>query len=163
MLAAGGVQLGGWLYRTLWEGVAKVSLREEFYCRLLHIKSLLWNLSRGTSTALTHRGGVSQNLGYLFGVPNNGSIVFWGLHWGPLILGNCQVSKPRVEPHVATCYSVQNLDGYFWETSWPPRPYKRCIEPYLEGQGDLVSRLIMGMIGVSKWLIGVISILTRSS
>ena len=33
---------------------------------------------------------------------------------------------------------------------------------YLEGQGDLVSRLIMGIIGVTIWLIGVISILTKS-
>ena len=33
---------------------------------------------------------------------------------------------------------------------------------YLEGQGDLVSRLILGIIGVTIWLIGVISILTKS-
>ena len=33
---------------------------------------------------------------------------------------------------------------------------------YLEGQGDLVSRIIMGIIGDTIWLIGVISILTKS-
>ena len=33
---------------------------------------------------------------------------------------------------------------------------------YLEGQGDLVSRLIMGIIGVTIWVIGVINLLTKS-
>ena len=33
---------------------------------------------------------------------------------------------------------------------------------YLEGQGDLVSRIIMGIIGDTTWRIGVISILTKS-
>ena len=32
----------------------------------------------------------------------------------------------------------------------------------LEGQGDLVSRLIMGIIGVTIWVIGVIDLLTKS-
>ena len=32
--------------------------------------------------------GVSQNYGYLFGVPIIRIIVYWGLYWGPLILGN---------------------------------------------------------------------------
>ena len=36
------------------------------------------------------------------------------------------------------------------------------IAQYLEGQGDLVSRLRMGIVGVPIWLIGVISILTKS-
>ena len=31
---------------------------------------------------------------------------------------------------------------------------------YLEGHGDLVSRLIMGIIGVFIWLIGVIELVT---
>ena len=31
---------------------------------------------------------------------------------------------------------------------------------YFEGQGDLVSRLIMGIAGVTKWLIGLVSLLT---
>ena len=33
---------------------------------------------------------------------------------------------------------------------------------YLEGQGDLVSRLIMGIIRVTIWVIGVINLLTKS-
>ena len=31
--------------------------------------------------------------------------------------------------------------------------------PYLEGHGDLVSRLIMGIIGVIIWVIGLLSYL----
>ena len=34
--------------------------------------------------------------------------------------------------------------------------------PYLECYGDLISRLIMGIIWVIKWLIGVINLLTKS-
>ena len=34
--------------------------------------------------------------------------------------------------------------------------------PYLGGQGDLVSRLIMGINGVTIWVIGVINLLTKS-
>ena len=33
---------------------------------------------------------------------------------------------------------------------------------YLEGQGDLVSRLIMGIIKGTIWVIGVINLLTKS-
>ena len=33
---------------------------------------------------------------------------------------------------------------------------------YLEGQGDLVSGLIMGIIRVTIWVIGVITLLTKS-
>ena len=36
------------------------------------------------------------------------------------------------------------------------------FEYYLEGHGDLVNGLIMGIIGVSIWLIGVINLLTKS-
>ena len=31
---------------------------------------------------------------------------------------------------------------------------------YLEGQGDLLGRLIMGVIGVTIWVVGVINLLT---
>ena len=34
--------------------------------------------------------------------------------------------------------------------------------PYLEGQGDLVSRLTMGIIRVTIWVIGVSNLLTKS-
>ena len=33
---------------------------------------------------------------------------------------------------------------------------------YLEGQGDLVTRLIVGIIGVAKWVIGVVNLLPKS-
>ena len=33
---------------------------------------------------------------------------------------------------------------------------------YLEGQGDLVTRLIMGIIGVTIWVIGVSNLFTKS-
>ena len=33
---------------------------------------------------------------------------------------------------------------------------------HLEGQGDLVSSLIMGLIGVTIWVIGVINLPTKS-
>ena len=33
---------------------------------------------------------------------------------------------------------------------------------YLEGQGDLVNGLIMGIICVTIWVIGVINLLTKS-
>ena len=36
------------------------------------------------------------------------------------------------------------------------------IGDYLEGQGDLVSRLIRGIIRVALWVIGVINLLTKS-
>ena len=36
------------------------------------------------------------------------------------------------------------------------------MRSYLEGQGDLVSRLIMGISGVTIWVIGVINLLTKS-
>ena len=35
-------------------------------------------------------------------------------------------------------------------------------KPYLEGQGDLVSRLILGIFRVTIWVIGVLSLLTKS-
>ena len=33
---------------------------------------------------------------------------------------------------------------------------------YLGGQGDLVSRLVMGISGLTIWVIGVINLLTKS-
>ena len=33
----------------------------------------------------------SQNLGYHVGVPHKRTIVFWGLYWGPPILGNYHI------------------------------------------------------------------------
>ena len=41
-------------------------------------------------------------------------------------------------------------------------PIKR-LRVYLEGQGDLVSRSIMGIVRVTKWVIGVVILLTKSA
>ena len=38
-----------------------------------------------------------------------------------------------------------------------------AIVAHSEGQGDLVSRSIIGIVGVIIWLIGVINLLTKSS
>ena len=41
--------------------------------------------------------------------------------------------------------------------------YLSCsLGTLLGGSGDLVSRLIMGIIGVTIWIIGVINLLTKS-
>ena len=45
--------------------------------------------------------GVSQNEGYHFGVQIIRTIMFWGLYWGPLILGNY-----HIEWQVNGCLSV---------------------------------------------------------
>ena len=50
-----------------------------------------------------------------------------------------------------------NILGGFKGGARPP-PFT----PYLEGQGDLVTRLIMRIIGGSIWVIRVINLLTRS-
>ena len=54
--------------------------------------------------------------GTILGVPIRRTIVFWGLYWGSLILGNYQISMVMC-PHPGAC---------------------------LEGQGDVVSSLILG-------------------
>ena len=43
----------------------------------------------------------------------------------------------------------------------PKRVHKH--KPYLEGHGDLVNGLIMGIIRVTIWIIGVINPLTKST
>ena len=53
-----------------------------------------------------------------------------------------------------------------------PFPYNPCmitqellaewVKPYLEGQGDLVNRLTVGIIRVTIWVIGVINLLIKS-
>ena len=42
------------------------------------------------------------------------------------------------------------------------RQVPSVVDPYLEGHGDLVSRLIKGITRVIVWLIGVINLLTNS-
>ena len=41
-------------------------------------------------------------------------------------------------------------------------PLVVVFHTYLEGQGDLVSRLFMGISRVTIWVIGVINLLTKS-
>ena len=38
----------------------------------------------------------------------------------------------------------------------------RSFKDYLEGQGDLISRSIMGIFRVTIWVIGAINLLTKS-
>ena len=51
--------------------------------------------------------------------------------------------------------------------TWPSSVSKRKLEfrksdtPYLEGQRDFVSGLIMGIVGVTMWVIGVIKPLAK--
>ena len=47
----------------------------------------------------------------------------------------------------------------FWVGVGFPSPLDLA---YLEGHGDLVSRLILGIIKVTIWVIGVINLLTKS-
>ena len=56
---------------------------------------------------------------------------------------------------------VGRISGISVETLLCPQKHLKP-KPYLEGQGDLVTRLIMGIIGVAIWLTGVISVLTES-
>ena len=42
-------------------------------------------------------------------------------------------------------------------------PLLESLDPYLGGQGDLVSRLIIGINGLTIWVTGVINLLTKSS
>ena len=54
-------------------------------------------------------------------------------------------------PHVVILNAVQSI--------WGPLG---MAKHYLEGQGDLVSGLIMGIIRVTIWVIGAIKPLTKS-
>ena len=44
------------------------------------------------------RWGFPKIRGTLLGVPIIRIIVFWGLYWGPLILGNYQIRRKQDEP-----------------------------------------------------------------
>ena len=55
-------------------------------------------------------------------------------------------------------HNNSNILGAGFKGGARPPPFT----PYLEGQGDLVTRLIMRIIGVSIWVIRVINLLTRS-
>ena len=64
--------------------------------------------------------------------------------------------------------NVREYSSYLPSTITPLQtalksPETAQLNPYLEGQGDLVSRLLSRITGVIMWRIGVISILTKSS
>ena len=71
-------------------------------------------------------------------------------------LGCCTSAKFAVgsgevaRQHAASIKSRPSLQGV------------RQKPTYLEGQGDFVSRLIMGIIRVTIWVVGVINLLTKS-
>ena len=54
--------------------------------RFMHGLELTWAL--GSMEGLGSIWGFPKIRGTILGVPITRTIVFWGLHWGPLILGN---------------------------------------------------------------------------
>ena len=56
---------------------------------------------------------------------------------------------------------IQGWDVLVYEYS-PEQGQCPRSRVYLEGQGDLVSRLIMGIIRVTIWVMGVMNLLTKS-
>ena len=62
-----------------------------------------------------------------------------GLHWGPLIYGNYHIDLRDIK-----LISPKDLLISLHILSGPPH-----------FQGDLVSRLMMGISGVTRWFIGV--------
>ena len=79
-------------------------------------------------------------------------------------MGFPKVRGPFLERFVDKCHSV--LFGRRLGTGVPSfietTKSKAPTLPYLEGQEDLASRLILGITGVTIWLIGVINLLTKS-
>ena len=58
---------------------------------------------------------------------------------------------------------LSSMSGAMPQTLAPNlEPDMEVHAAYLEGQGDLVSRLIMGICRVAIWVIGVINLLTKS-
>ena len=82
---------------------------------------------------------VPQNFGYIFGGPYNKDYSIWGSIMGPPILGNYHILFPM--------------------SSLGPSPLSS--KHHLEGHGDLVSRLRMGISRDTIWVIGVINVLTK--
>ena len=55
-------------------------------------KQLEWKLGLGVVYADL---GFPQIRGTFLGVPIGRIIIFWDLHWGPPLLGNCHIIKER--------------------------------------------------------------------
>ena len=63
----------------------------------------------------------------------------------------------------STCEAISSYDVRITSASIEKKDGSmKKLYPYLEGQGDLVSRLIVGICRVAIWLIGIINLLTRS-
>ena len=56
--------------------------------------------------------------------------------------------------------SPESFNPLYESVGLNPNPY--TAKPYLEGQGDLISRSIMGIFRVTIWVIGVINLVTKS-
>ena len=56
-------------------------------------------------------------------------------------------------------YEEKGVGLFAWVT---PPPVPRTGGPHLDGQGDLVSGLILGISRVITWVIGVINLLSKS-
>ena len=62
---------------------------------------------------------------------------------------------------------LEHVEGFgFRGYGWGHKHWQLCLQPrthaLLGGSGDLVTRLIMGKIGLTLWVIGVIHLLTKS-
>ena len=70
--------------------------------------------------------------------------------YGPLL------GTPGLRVHTCVNLKCEGVEGL------GIKDYGLGFRDYLEGQGDLVSRLRMGIIGVTIWVIGVIIPLAKS-
>ena len=69
--------------------------------------------------------------------------------------GNLDVMRQLLEQRAEVNQAYFGVRGVGFSKT-PP------ATPYLGGQGDLVSRLIMGINGLTMWVIGVTNLLTKS-
>ena len=65
--------------------------------------------------------GVSYIKGTILGLPIIRTIVFWGLYWGPPILGNYHMFRPkgRCRHHICNSESGSGLVREAWERAFP--------------------------------------------
>ena len=68
-------------------------------------------------------------------------------------------TRPQHTSTVESRAIGQTTPSVFWHA---PELYSHDFGPYLEGQGDIVSGLILGISRVIIWVIGVINLLSKS-
>ena len=73
----------------------------------------------------------------------------------------CQSSEYQVPPSTLAWECRAPNSGYL-DLTQNPKSLIVSKRAFLEGHWDLVSRVIMGIIGVTIWVIGVINLLTKS-